>query len=106
MNCNIFTQQITWTPPCCSKDKPSITRFLKLTLLNVLLFMGGISFSNSAAAQTNTGSCAGNFSVVASRDYDGGSNTTTYTFQVTRTGAQNALSHFGFPVSACPGSSF
>jgi len=43
------------------------------------------------------------FTITAVRTYNPISVKTTYTFTITKTGAQNALSHLGFPVAACPG---
>jgi hypothetical protein len=47
--------------------------------------------------------CDGLFTITTVRTYDPATNKTTYTFTVTRTGAQNALSHWGFPIILCPG---
>ena len=47
-------------------------------------------------------SCEGLWSITTVRTYDPVSNTTTYTFSVTKTGARNALSHWGFPITLCP----
>src|SRR5688572_4236208 len=58
------------------------------------LFTG---FVTTVKSQT----CAGNFTVEASRTYDIVANTTTFTYKVTQTGAKHALSNFSFPLE-CP----
>ena len=47
-------------------------------------------------------SCAGNFTIEASRSYDEGTNKTTFTYKITKTGAQNGLSHFSMPLQCDP----
>ncbi|HEV7331534.1 MAG TPA: hypothetical protein VGN63_10890 [Flavisolibacter sp.] len=69
-------------------------------ILLLLTTLCSFSFFTSVHAQ---GSCTDLFDLDATRTYDPGTNTTTYQFIITKTGAQNSLSHWGFPVELCPG---
>ena len=68
---------------------------LFVSMFLTFLFTG---FSTVVQSQ----SCAGNFTIEASRSYDEGTNKTTFTYKITKTGAQNGLSHFSMPLQCDP----
>ncbi|MEO5985222.1 MAG: hypothetical protein ABIP80_06920, partial [Ferruginibacter sp.] len=77
--------------------------------MNVFLFIGAAGSLNTVTAQlVPPPTCTGEFQVGAVRTTEvrNGQLVTIYTFTVTRQGAQNALSHFGFPVTTCPNSPY
>src|SRR5687767_14223599 len=69
----------------------------RTAVLLMCLLVGTFEISNAQP------SCTGEFTISAVRSYDPVTDKTTYTYTITRTGAQNALSHWGFPITLCPG---
>jgi hypothetical protein len=67
-------------------------------LLSMFLSFLFTSFSTAVQSQ----SCTGNFTIEASRTYDPVTNKTTFTYKITKTGAQNGLSHFSMPLQCDP----
>ena len=75
-------------------------------LLTKLLFLSIIflsQFTVKSFAQTTPQSCSGLFTVEPSRVYDANADETIFTFKITQTGAQNAMSHWGITFDVCEG---
>src|SRR6266487_2720896 len=97
--------------------KCSRVNFVRKISLNIFLLLAVVGFSQVLNGQitrrgntpivnagTNEGSCEGLFTITTTKTYNAATNQTTYTWTVTRTGTQFALSHWGFPIQICPGS--
>jgi hypothetical protein len=50
-----------------------------------------------------SGPSCNNFTITVEKSYDPVTDKTTYTYTITKLGAGNALSHWGFPILPCPG---